>query len=797
MSTAPLRRSRGYFRVILPFVTLGSLGVGAAMIANVVPNEIQMPGTQPNQVSPLEGSINCESCHGQYDPAVEPYENWAGSMMAHAGRDPLFWAAMAVAERGFDGSGDLCLRCHMPVGWYQGHSTPTDGSAMTGDDFDGVTCDMCHKLTDPDASEHVGEQTAPFIAHDGGLPPEAYRGSGQAVLWGDLEKLGPYSDAQALHAFLESNFHRRSDLCGTCHDVSNPLTGDLAANNGAMTPLQPGTFDGTLGGPVTSKAALNNFPHAYGVVERTYSEHKSSPFESMYIGDYTKLPATLKQGALRTAHDAAMASTRDGNYVDGEQRNFTCQSCHMQPVTGKGCGFFFAPVRSDLPLHDLTGANYWAPDAILYLEAQNRLVGGNGLSPWQISGMQSGKLRAKEHLEDAGAITVAGNTLKLFNLTGHKLITGYAEGRRMWLNVKWFNAGDVLIREDGEYGPLNVTINAQPAVVDTLLDLGDPDTRVYEMHLAITQDWAAKLLTLGVPANLPITYDRVSGAVTKTLGQLAAQAPGTHEVSFHFALNNHVASDNRIPPYGMTYDEAVERNAQPMPMTQYGNPTTGGVYEHWDEVTLNPPVGAVRADIALMYQPTSWEYVQFLDLTNDGSVPFLATTGNDLLEAWQNTSMAAPHVMARAHWGNSAPVTYCTAKTNSLGCVPAIGWTGVPSASAGEGFVITCENVLNDRLGVVRYSLNGAAATPFHGGLLCVQSPFFRAGVQNVGGTPLPANDCSGGFAVDFNELIASGNNPALIAGTLIWAQFDARDGGFPAPNNRQLSNGLRFTIEP
>ena len=34
------------------------------------------------------------------------------------------------------------------------------------------------------------------------------------------------------------------------------------------------------------------------------------------------------------------------------------------------------------------------------------------------------------------------------------------------------------------------------------------------------------------------------------------------------------------------------------------------------------------------------------------------------------------------------PVTYCTAKTNSQGCVPAVGSTGTPSATAGSGFVI-------------------------------------------------------------------------------------------------------------
>ena len=50
-------------------------------------------------------------------------------MMANAGRDPIFWATLAVAEQDFDGSGNLCIRCHSTGGWYGGRSTPTDGSA--------------------------------------------------------------------------------------------------------------------------------------------------------------------------------------------------------------------------------------------------------------------------------------------------------------------------------------------------------------------------------------------------------------------------------------------------------------------------------------------------------------------------------------------------------------------------------------------------------------------------------------------------------------------------------------------
>jgi hypothetical protein len=170
----------------------------------------------------------------------------------------------------------------------------------------------------------------------------------------------------------------------------------------------------------------------------------------------------------------------------------------------------------------------------------------------------------------------------------------------------------------------------------------------------MTQEWAASLIALGYSTTLPLSYDRISGAVDYTLGGLASQAPGTYHETFHFVLNNHVSKDNRIPPYGYRYDEARRRNALPVPASQYGDPGSGGIYNYWDEFALNPPIGAVSADINLLYQGTSWEYVQFLYLANNGQNAFLADEGANMLDAWRNTGMAAPYVMAAATWQTSA-----------------------------------------------------------------------------------------------------------------------------------------------
>jgi hypothetical protein len=644
----------------------------SAHAALVVPTDIKQPGTQPQEISNLESPDKCDNCHGGYNSSIEPAYNWRGSMMAHAGRDPIFWATMAVAEQDFDGAGDLCLRCHSTGGWLAGRSTPTDGSGLAAGDSDGVECDFCHKVTNPDNSDPVlqGVMIDQFIANEPNASDpdgiEGYYGSGMASMWGGNDKLGPYSDAAARHQFIQSKFHRSVDFCGTCHDVSNPAVGDLAHNHGAQPTAGPVVSSGIPGTPVNGKAAFNNPPYKYGIVERTFSEYKAGLISQTRVANYPNLPADLKGGALQAIYQAATAGGGNGDYKDGTPRYYSCQTCHMRPVTGTGCNKNGAPVRTDLPLHDMTGGNYWMPQAIQYLDSVGKLRLGGGMTSLQTSAMLDGALRAKEQLSLAASLSVSGNgnSVKIVNHTGHKLISGYPEGRRMWLNIKWYDSGNNLLREDGAYGPITVNINGTPTQVNTLLDLGGANTKIYEAHYGLTKEWANQLLALGYADSTPVSYDRVTGAVSYTLKNVADQATGTTHESFHFVLNNTVVKDNRIPPYGMSYEVARVRNALPVPATQYGSPTTGGSYNYYDTVALNPPSGAQYATIDLLYQPTSWEYIQFLYLANKGLDTFLAEEGNNMLEAWLNTGMAEPYAMASATWGT--PPGACEATTPTL-----------------------------------------------------------------------------------------------------------------------------------
>jgi len=374
--------------------------------------------------------------------------------------------------------------------------------------------------------------------------------------------------------------------------------------------------------------------------------------------------------------EAALVAGQNGDYADGDPRYFSCQSCHMRPVNSAGANKNNVPIRPDLPQHDHTGANYWFVDLVRYLNTNGDLVLGGDMTASQFEAMEEGRARATGHLEQAAKLLVQEDTLKVINLSGHKLITGYPEGRRMWLNIRWFDAAESLVREDGAYGPLlddegHAVMVENPedhslVQVESILDLDDKNLRLYEALYAITQDWAEVLISTGAPSGLVLSYDRLSGSEGLTLGELAAQTAGSYHKTFHFVLNNRLVSDNRIPPWRMSYDEAWKRNVLPVPENQYGDPGPGGTYDYWDEIDLNAirPSTAVSAEIRLLYQGTTWEYIQFLDAANDGT-GFLGDEGKHMLEAWLNAEvpvamevagdrkMVPPYVMASASWTGS------------------------------------------------------------------------------------------------------------------------------------------------
>jgi hypothetical protein len=146
--------------------------------------------------------------------------------------------------------------------------------------------------------------------------------------------------------------------------------------------------------------------------------------------------------------------------------------------------------------------------------------------------------------------------------------------------------------------------------------------------------------------------------------------------------------------------------------------------------------------------------------------------------------------------------TYCTPKTNSLGCTPHISATGVPQASAYFGFVISANSVRNNKPGLLIYGTTGISGLAFQGGFLCVFPPLKRSVPRNSGGNPLPTNDCSGNYELDMNAYAHGlyGGSPLpglLVIGTQVNCQWWGRDPGFPPPNNSTLSDAVEYPVLP
>ncbi len=194
-------------------------------------------------------------------------------------------------------------------------------------------------------------------------------------------KLGPRADAVSpFHDTAYSEFHTRSDFCGTCHNVTHPF---------------------------------NNVP-----IERTYDEW----LESSYA--------------------------KDG--VD-------CQTCHMKTYEGKAA--IMGPERSDIASHAFTGGNstvlshlgseYAADMAREFLRSAAEIEFVN-LNPSLKSGTNN---RITVKVKNVGA--------------GHKLPTGFPEGREIWVD---FAITDSLGNEIYRLGKIQ---NGKT----------EPNTRNFKVHL--------------------------------------------------------------------------------------------------------------------------------------------------------------------------------------------------------------------------------------------------------------------------------------------------------------------------
>jgi hypothetical protein len=141
------------------------------------------------------------------------------------------------------------------------------------------------------------------------------------------------------------------------------------------------------------------------------------------------------------------------------------------------------------------------------------------------------------------------------------------------------------------------------------------------------------------------------------------------------------------------------------------------------------------------------------------------------------------------------PLPLCQGETNSMGCTSFLSVSGSPSASLAEPFLIRGENVLPGQSGFMIYAFKKSSLS-FHGGTLCVMSPFRRwlpAKAASSSGTTA----CGGVLERNFNKRIQNGSDAQLTAGATVIAQWLQRDPNDPGGFVDNLTNGVRFSICP
>jgi hypothetical protein len=199
--------------------------------------------------------------------------------------------------------------------------------------------------------------------------------------------------------------------------------------------------------------------------------------------------------------------------------------------------------------------------------------------------LKAGSDRAKQQLLLAATLknvnydsATGALSFQIQNNTAHKLISGFPEGRRMFINIKAYNGGQLI----HEVNPYDYTVGTLKGIDHSLSSppLGPNETRVaelvYEIHPSSTLTGESK--------------------------------------TFHFVLADGRYKDNRIPPKGFDISEAQSRLSEPVwdgvndPNYFTADEYAGG----YDDIDLNIASGADYVEINLYYQGTSREYVEFL-----------------------------------------------------------------------------------------------------------------------------------------------------------------------------------------
>ena len=367
----------------------------------------------------FQTSDRCMACHNSLaTPSGEDVSigtSWRASVMANSSRDP-YWQA-GVRRETIDhpqqsaAIQDECATCHMPMARTEAraegreggvfkhlpaHNDPFEGSHPDRLAHDGVSCALCHQISDKNLGTDASFTGGYVIAPPRPLPSTSPRKVAPVASPLDREVFGPYKIEKGLSTVMrstsdfqptEATHIKQSELCATCHTLITKALGPT------------GDVIGEL------------------------------PEQVMFL------------------------EWKHSDYVAQEK---SCQSCHM-PVVEEDtpiASVLGAP-RKGFARHTFVGGNFFmlgmlnkyrSELGVLAPSAELDASAGRTLKNLQ----QSTAKVAIERTEAAGGRLNIDVTIQ--NLTGHKLPTAYPS-RRAWLHVAVRDRAGKTIFESGAIGP--------------------------------------------------------------------------------------------------------------------------------------------------------------------------------------------------------------------------------------------------------------------------------------------------------------------------------------------------------
>jgi hypothetical protein len=528
--------------------------------AEEIPAVFHVSGTQIGEVPRGNhfGSPYCAACH--QTGSSGPYDGWSGSLMAQAGRDPLFFAQLATANQDVPGVGYYCLRCHVPTSIITGNAYEPTGARLDDFDRDGVTCHFCHSLIDPVGERGDTLQDARDTLALGQLKDRpSHYGNAMFALQPGGQRRGPYTEESVIaggflpHEVSYADFFERADICGTCHDVGNP----------AIVRGEDGAYHlGDLLSPPRDTDPAHQFP-----LERTYTEWRLSDF------------------AVEDGVDLGGKFGREGEPVVGK-----CHDCHMPNTSGLAANI--GQMRDDLDQHQFLGAASWVLEIIGLRHQGDPAV--------DQASLRRGYDRDLAMIKRATSLKVDLDQrslhVRVTNDCGHKFPTGHIEGRRAWVNVVFRNGDGAVVGEAGAYRPADGTID-------------EASTMVFEMKVGLSHEAAARSgLPEGVTSHMsladtivkdtripPRGFDRARFEANGAGAVGADYTDGQYWAEMSFNVPNAAASASVTVYYQMMTREYATALKLGNRTNDWGNV----LYDLWDRTEQAPPVPVAQETLPI------------------------------------------------------------------------------------------------------------------------------------------------------------------------------------------------------